>query len=132
MRVLRPYVRLSIREEEPLEHLALTARRSWSQKFHSTEGNRVHSCRMHIRSCVYHDPWRKQCLCGSLGHTYMLVLRDLLGRWEVVVGLSRDIGTKTWPHQIAFRLQGWYASGQTNNSTVISLIYQQTWCLKAS
>ena len=111
-------------EEESLEHLLLKAGRAWVQE--------LHSWRAHTKSHVHQDPRQKEWLNRSLGQIYLLGWAGLLGwcraavvhwsspvtSWGASTGVCPGgchLGTKTWPHPTACRLQCWDILGQTTN-----------------
>lgn len=68
---------------------------------------------------------------GSLwGHkSWQKVFSHMNSGW---MQTSWILGTETWPHPTAYRLQCWEASGQTTNRVGTWPINQQTGCLKNS
>ena len=87
-----PSLRVWRQEEEPQEHSALKANRSWLQELHRTRENRNATLGGHTESHVHWVPGKKQWLHRSLGQTYLLVLEGLLRRqgW-----LWLTMGTRT-------------------------------------
>ena len=87
-----PYPGVWHREEKPPEHLALKASGVWLQEFHRTGGKRNSTLGGHTQGLVHTSAQgKKQWPHRSLGQTYLLVLKSLLGRQ----GLWITAGTKT-------------------------------------